>query len=211
LEKSEVDKAQAGTGKLPKEFMVGYDALAVYVHKDNPLKEISLEQLMELFGEGGKMTKWSQLNTTVPKCSSDQIILVSRQNNSGTYHYFREVVVGKKSDMKAASLDMHGSKDVVETVARTPSAIGYSGLGYATPQVKILKVGKKKGGPYVQPAIASTLDGSYPIARPMFMYTPGQPTTPVQKFLDWVMSGEGQKIVEQTGYVPLPKKVASAN
>ena len=208
LEAEEVEKAKAKHGHEPKEYMVGYDALSIYVHKDNPLNEISLEELSEIFKEGGKVDKWSQLGAQVP--SGDAIVRVSRQNNSGTYHYFREVVVGKKSDMKAGSLDMHGSKDVVETVARTPSAIGYSGLGYATPQVKILKVGKKKGGPYVQPSIASTLDGSYPIARPMFMYTPGQPTTPVQKFLDWVHSSEGQKIVEETGYVPLPKKVASA-
>src|SRR6185295_7008116 len=105
----------------------------------------------------------------IPGAQNDKIIRVSRQNNSGTYHYFREVVVGKKNDYKPGSLDMNGSKDVVELVARTPTAIGYSGLGYATPAVKILKVSKKKGEPAVAPSIASTLDKTYPIARPLFM------------------------------------------
>jgi len=204
LEEKEVEKAQAGTGKLPKEFMVGYDALAVYVHKDNPLKEISIEQLMELFGEGGKVTKWSQLNTTVPKCSSDQIILVSRQNNSGTYHYFREHVL-KKKDFKQGTRDMHGSKDVVELVSKTPCAIGYSGLGYRTPDVKVLLVSKKSGDKAYEPSITTTLDGTYPIARPLFMYTPGTPPAHIDKYMKWIMSAPGQKIVEETGYIPLPE------
>jgi phosphate transport system substrate-binding protein len=209
LEPEEVEKAKAKHGHEPKEYMVGHDALSIYVHKANPLNEISIDELSDIYREDGKIDKWSQLGVQLP--GGDEIVRVSRQNNSGTYHYFREAVVGKKSDMKLGSRDMNGSKDVVELIATTPNAIGFSGLGYATPAVKILKVGKKKGGPYVQPSIATTLDGSYPIARPMFMYTPGQPSTPVQKFLDWVMSGEGQKIVEETGYVPLPKKMASAN
>jgi phosphate transport system substrate-binding protein len=94
----------------------------------------------------------------------------------------------------------------VELVARTPGAIGYSGLGYATPEVKILKVAKKKGEPGVLPSITTVLDKSYPISRPMFMYTPGEPDAAVHKYLEWVMSDAGQKIVEKTGYVPLQKK-----
>ncbi|MBI4325709.1 MAG: phosphate ABC transporter substrate-binding protein [Chloroflexi bacterium] len=203
FEPEEVEKAKTRHGHEPKEYLVGYDALSIYVHPSNPLSEISIEELSEIYREGGKIDKWSQLGVTLPG-GADDIIRVSRQNNSGTYHYFREVVVGKKSDMKLGSRDMNGSKDVVELVARTPSAIGFSGLGYATKEVKIVKVAQKKGGPYITPSIPTTLDKTYPIARPMFMYTPGQPSVHVQKYIEWIDSDAGQKIVEETGYVPLP-------
>ncbi len=204
LEEEEIKKAKE-KGEDPKEFMVGYDALSIFVHKDNPIKEISLEQLSEIYREGGATTKWSQIGVTgIPGAKGEEIIRVSRQNNSGTYHYFREAVVGNKNDFKAGSLDMNGSKDVIELISRTPNAIGYSGLGYATPAVKILKVSRKPGEPAIMPSIETTLNKTYPIARPMFMYTPGVPAAHVKSYLDWVMSPVGQKIVVQTGYVPLP-------
>ena len=206
LEPEEEQKAKASTGQTPSEFVVGFDGLAVYVNKSNPLDSISLEELSDIYREGGKLTKWSDLGVkSIPGARSEDIIRVSRQNNSGSYQYFRETVVGKKSDFKSGSLDMNGSKDVVEQVAKTPGAIGYSGLGYATPDVKILKVSKIKGQPGVVPSIATVHDKSYPISRPLFMYTPGAPTPAVKKYLDWIMSDAGQKIVEKTGYVPLPK------
>jgi phosphate transport system substrate-binding protein len=145
------------------------------------------------------------LGVKIPGVQDDKIIRVSRQNNSGTYHYFREAVVGKQHDFRSGSLDMNGSKDVVELISRTPGAIGYSGMGYATPEVKVLKVARKRGETAVAPSIASTLDKTYPIARPMFMYTPDEPAAPVRKYLDWVLSDAGQQIVGKTGYVPLPK------
>jgi len=208
LESEEVEKCKAKHGGSdPKEYMVGYDALSIFVHKDNPLNEISLEELAEIYKEGGKITKWSDLGVqSIPGAQGDEIVRISRQNNSGTYHYFREVVIGKKGDFKAGSVDLNGSKDVVETIAKTPNAIGYSGMGYATPAVKIVKVAKKKGEPSVMPSIETTLNKTYPIALPKFMYTPGTPTPHIQKYLDWVMSDAGQKIVKDTGYVPLPKK-----
>lgn len=201
LEPEEIEKAKAKHGHEPKEYLVGYDALAIYVHPSNPINEISVEELSEIYREGGKVDKWSQVGVTLP--GADEIIRISRQNNSGTYHYFREVVVGKKSDMKLGSRDMNGSKDVVELVSRTPSAIGYSGVGYATKAVKVLKVSPKKGQPSIQPGIETTWNKTYPISRPMFMYTPGQPADHVQKYIDWVVSDAGQKIVEEIGYVPL--------
>jgi len=207
LEPEEATKAKSHTGKDPKEFLVGYDGLAVYVHKNNPLDHISIEELSEIYKEGGQISKWSDLGVKeLPGARSADIIRVSRQSNSGTYHYFRETVVGKKHDFKPGSMDMNGSKEVVEVVSKTVGAIGYSGLGYATPEVKILKVSKKKGDPGVMPTVATVLDKSYPISRPMFMYTPGDPPAHVQKYLDWIHSDAGQKIVEKTGYVPLEKK-----
>jgi phosphate transport system substrate-binding protein len=206
MEPEEIEKTKASTGQTPTEFVVGFDGLAVYVNKANPLESISIEELGDLYREGGKITKWSDLGVkSIPGSKSDEIIRVSRQNNSGSYQYFRETVVGKKADFKAGSLDMNGSKDVVEQVAKTPGAIGYSGLGYATPDVKILKVSLKKGEPGVLPSIPTVHDKSYPISRPLFMYTPGAPSPTVKKYLEWTMSDAGQKIVEKTGYVPLPK------
>ena len=206
MDSLEIAKAK-GAGMDPKEFLVGYDGLAIYVHKDNPLNEITIDELGEIYREGGKIDDWSALGVkSIPGAKSMAIVRVSRQNNSGTYQYFREHVVGKKNDYKPGSLDMNGSKEVVALVAKTPGAIGYSGLGYATPEVKILKVSKKKGEPSVMPSIATVHDNSYPISRPLFMYTPGDPPEHVKKYIDWVMSDAGQKIVEESGYVPLPKK-----
>ncbi len=177
LEPEEIEDARKH-GKEPKEFLVGFDGLAIYVHKDNPLETISMEELAEIYKEGGKINKWSDLGVAnVPGAKSEDIIRVSRQNNSGTYAYFRETVVGKKNDFKPGSMDMNGSKEVVELVGKTAGAIGYSGLGYATADVKIVKVSpRRRVRPAIEPSIATVLDKSYPISRPMFMYTPGEPS-----------------------------------
>jgi phosphate transport system substrate-binding protein len=204
FEPEEIAQAKKNNGKEPREFMLGFDALSIYVHKDNPLNEIALEQLAEIYAEGGKIDKWSQLGVKMPE-GSDEIIRVSRQSNSGTYFYFREAVLGKGRDLKLGSRDMQGSKDVVELVSKTPGAIGYSGMGYNTPMVKELRLAKKKGDKAYPPTIESTLDHTYPIARPLFMYTLGEPSGAVKKYMDWVHSDAGQKIVAQSGYVPLPK------
>lgn len=203
LEPKELEKAKA-KGLTPIEFLVGYDGLAVYVHKSNPLTQLSLEELSEIYREDGKITHWAELGATpIPGAKSDDIIRVSRQNNSGTYAYFRETVAGKKADFKLGSLDMNGSKEVVELVGKTPGAIGYSGLGYATSAVKVLKISKKKGETAVMPSTATVHAKAYPISRPLYMYTPGEPIPRVKQYLDWILSDAGQKIVEQTGYVPL--------
>jgi phosphate transport system substrate-binding protein len=204
FEPEEIAQAKKNTGKAPREFMVGFDALAIYVNKNNPLDEITIDQLAGIYAEGGKLTKWSQLGVKPPN-GQDEIICVGRQSNSGTYFYFREAVLGKGRDFKLGSRDMQGSKDVVELVANTASAIGYSGMGYNTPAVKQLRVSKGAGQPSYAPSVESTLNHTYPIARPLFMYTLGEPTGAVKKYLDWVNSEAGQKIVLQSGYVPLPK------
>src|SRR2546425_11309512 len=116
IEPEEAKKAKENTGKDPVEFMVGYDALSVFVAKNNPLSEIAIEQLAEIYGENPKITKWSQLGLKVAGCDGDEIVVVSRQNNSGTYHYFREAILGKKRDYRLGTRDMNGSKDVVALV-----------------------------------------------------------------------------------------------
>ncbi len=205
FEAQEVERAkQTRGGKAPREFTVGWDALAVYVHKGNPLDEITFQQLAEIYGEGGKATKWSDLGVKMP-AGADEIVRVSRQSNSGTYAYFREAVLGKGRDFKLGSRDMQGSKDVVELVSKTPGAIGYSGMGYATPDVKMLRVASKAGEQAYAPTVANTLNHRYPIARPLFMYTIGEPAGAVKAYMDWVHSEAGQRIVAQSGYVPLPR------
>ena len=204
VEPQESAAAKKNTGKEPREFMVGYDALAVYVRKSNPLEEITLEQLATIYAEGGKVMKWSEMGVNMP-AGADEIIRVSRQSNSGTYAYFREAVLGKGRDFKLGSRDMHGSKDVVELVSKTPGAIGYSGMGYAISEVKMLRVARKAGEPAFAPTVENTLNHTYPVARPLLMYTLGEPTGEVKKYLDWVHSDAGQHIVRTSGYVPLPK------
>jgi len=204
LEPEEETKATEKYGKHPNEHHIGYDALAIYVPLSNPIKEISIEQLGEVYREGGKISKWSELGVQLPGGDAE-IVRVSRQNNSGTYHYFREAIVGKKADFKLGSRQMNGSKDVVDLVANTPTAIGYSGIGYRTDKVKVLNVSKKTGEPAIEPNITTTLDKTYPIARPMFMYTPPGEPDHVKKYIAWILSPPGQKIVEESGYVPLQK------
>jgi phosphate transport system substrate-binding protein len=203
MKPEEIEVAKKNTGKTPKEFIVGYDALAIYVHKDNPLNEITLDQIAQIYMEGGTLTKWSDLGVTIPGATGDDIVRVSRQSNSGTYEFLREHVLNKK-DFKLGSRDMNGSKEVVELVSSTPTAIGYSGMGYATPAVKMLKVKKTASDPAYDPNVANTLAKTYPIARSLQVYTLGEPQGAVKKYIDWMMSDAGQKVVEATGYVPLP-------
>ena len=199
----EKQQAKANTGKEPIEFIVGYDALAVYVHKDNPIDRITIPQLAEIYGEDGTITKWNNLGVANSGCSSDRIIRISRQSNSGTYFYFREALLGKERDFELGSLDLHGSKDVVEVVGRTLCAIGYSGMGYATDHVKMLKIATTSEDTYYSPNLENVLAKSYPIARPLYMYSLGEPTGEAKAYLDWILSPEGQKIVQELGFVPL--------
>jgi phosphate transport system substrate-binding protein len=209
VEPQEIEQAKKNTGKEPHEVKVGYDALAVYVHRDNPLNEITIEQLGQIYGEAGKVTKWSELGVRMP-AGADEIIRVSRQSNSGTYAYFREAILGKGHDFKLGSRDLHGSKDLVELVSKTPQAIGYSGMGYAISGVKMLRVARKAGEPGIAPTVENTLNHTYPIARPLFMYTLGTPAGATKKYIDWVMSPAGQAIVTKSGYVPLPENEGGA-
>lgn len=210
MKDKELTRAEQNTGKRPVEFIVGMDALAVYVHKDNPIETISIGELAEIYGDGGTITTWKQLDVENAACPSDEITRVSRQNNSGTYAYFREAILGKERDYKLGSTDLSGSKDVVAMVSRTPCAIGYSGMGYKTDDVKWLKIAANKGEAGVAPSVAAASDGSYPISRPLQIYTSGEPTGAVKEYLDWIMSPAGQKVVLDLGYVPVPATETSS-
>ncbi|WP_369158172.1 phosphate ABC transporter substrate-binding protein [Candidatus Thiodiazotropha sp. LNASS1] len=201
MKKKELKLAKS-KGQDPIEHVVGYDALAVFIHQDNPADTLNYDQLKSVFGRGGKATKWSDLGLKVPGCKGDEIVVVSRQNNSGTYAYFKKEVLGKKGKYRQGTLDMHGSKDVVDLVEKTPCAIGYSGLAYATDHIKMACI-MKDGGDCVTPSVETASDRSYPIARPLFMYTNGEPQGAIKTYLDWVKSDEGQCILLKKGYAPV--------
>jgi len=204
MKDSESARVEKKRGLKPHEYIVGYDALAVYVHKDNPLDSISLDDLAEIYGEGGRITRWSQLGIPAGTLANDTIIRVSRQNSSGTYEYFRDAVMGKHREYKLGSIDQNGSVDVVALVSNTPSAIGYSGMGYAMPGVKMLKIAKRHGDYGIAPTVANAKkqkDG-YPITRPLLLYTAGELKPQAQAFLDWIRDVPGQKVVAELGYVP---------
>jgi phosphate transport system substrate-binding protein len=193
--------AQANTGQQPKEFVVGCDALAVFVHRDNPIHEITISQLAEIYGVGGHLHRWTQLGPPLPS-GRDRIIRVNRQSSSGTYEFFRDHVLGKR-DFELGSLDMNGSKEVVDLIASTPGAIGYSGMAFATDAVKVLRVSPAPGATSFAPSLENVLAQKYPISRSLLVYTLGQPRPPVLKYIEWMHSPQGQQIVADMGYIPV--------
>jgi phosphate transport system substrate-binding protein len=199
MKEKEIDAAKKN-GIEPVKFIVGHDALAIFLHKDNPLKELTLAQIAAIYGDGGEFEKWSQLGVKVPGCDSDEIIRVSRQNNSGTYECLKELVL--KKEFKLGSKDMNGSKEVVDLVENTPCAIGYSGLAYATPNVKMPCIKKDDAATCVAPSVTSASDGTYPIARALLMYTRGKPEGAVKDYMDWILGEKGQCIIADKGYAP---------
>jgi phosphate transport system substrate-binding protein len=200
IKPEEMEQARKG-GREPLEHVVGYDALAVFLHPDNPIDTLSLEQLAAIYGDGGAFTRWTDLGVEVPGCADQSIIVVSRQNNSGTYEYFRETTLGK-GDFRLGTRDMNGSKDVVDLVENTPCAIGYSGLAYATDHIKMACISQQTGGDCVKPSEQTASDHSYPIARSLLMYTNGEPAGVIAHYLEWIKSDAGQCIIMKKGYAP---------
>jgi len=206
IKPGEADAVLKNTGKQPVEFIVGFDALAVYVNKANPLEEITLEQLSDIYSEHGKATRWSDIGVTIPGARTDRIALISRQSSSGTYEFFREHVLDNK-DFKLGTRDMNGSKEVVELVGAIKTAIGYSGMGYTTPRVKMLRIRTNEGS--FAPTVQNTQKKAYPLARSLQLYTVGEPTGPVKRYIDWIMSPHGQKLLKENGYVPVTLSAAA--
>ena len=194
---SELEQTKKNTGKDAVEFIMGYDAIAIYVHKDNPVQELTMAELAGVYGEEGQVTKWSQLGQSV---SPDQIVVVSRQNSSGTYAFFREHVLNKKR-FRSGMPSMAGSKDVVDLVGKTVGAIGYSGMGYKTDGVKFVKVSTAKGETAYEPTLENVREKHYALARSLNLYTLGQPEGEVKKYIDWILSPAGQAMVRKAGYI----------
>jgi phosphate transport system substrate-binding protein len=201
MKETEVKEAQAN-GIEPIEHVVAKDALAVIVHLDNPVSELTIEQLADIFT--GKIKNWKEVGG-----NDRPIILVSRESNSGTHVYFLEEVVRKgdkdNTDIFAPqTLLLPSSVGITSEVRRNPNAIGYDGLGYVDPaHEKVLAVAIDNDAPYVLPAVETAADNSYPLSRNLFMYTAGEASGAVADYLSWILGPEGQKIVADLGFVPL--------
>lgn len=207
IKDEERNEAKKNTGKDVNEFIVGMDALAVFVHPANPIVGLTLEEVACIYGEGGHCIYWHDVRgIQVPGCKDNKIIRVSRQSNSGTYQYFREAILGKKRDLKLGSMDLSGSRESIDLVEKTPCAIGYSGMGYLNPRVKAICISKTPEADCVHPTVQTATDKSYPISRELYMYTSGTPSVEVQNYLQWTQSERAHAITIKAGYVPAPKR-----
>jgi phosphate transport system substrate-binding protein len=176
------------------EIPVARDGLGVYVNATNSLAEISIQDLKGIFT--GKITNWKQIGGP-----DSNIIVYSRENSSGTYVFFKEHVLGG-ADYTPRAQTMPGTAAVVNAVAKEKFGIGYGGAAYAK-GIKILKVKKDAASPAINPEKATVLNGSYPLARPLFFYLRAKQAGDIKAFIDWVLSPEGQAIVEKVGYYPV--------
>ncbi len=202
IKPEEAGQAKA-KGFTPVEFVVAQDAIAVIINPSNPVKQLTIDQLSAIFK--GEITNWSQVGG-----EDRPIVRLSRESNSGTHVYFLETVVRKgnskdKSLFSPSTLLLPSSEGIISEVRDNPNAIGYDGLGYVTPEVKVVAVAKKAAEGYILPTIETVNDGTYPIARDLYMYTRNQPTGAIKTYLDWIQAEEGQKIVGELGFVPLKK------
>ena len=199
MKAAEVEAAEV-QGTSPVEFTVARDAIAIVVHLSNPVDQLTFRQVSDIYT--GKITNWKAVGG-----EDRPIVLLSRESNSGTYVFFLENVVrmgNEDSDLlfSPGTLLMPSSEGITSEVRHNPNAVGYDGLGYVTSEEKVVAVALDADGPYVLPSVETVNDGSYPIARPLFMYTAGEPAGHIAAYLDWVQ-GEGQQLVPELGFVPL--------
>jgi phosphate transport system substrate-binding protein len=202
MKDKEVAAAQEN-GIEPVEFVVAVDALAVIVHPDNPVSELTIDQLADIYT--ARVTNWSEVGG-----NDAPIVILSRETNSGTHVYFLEEVVRKgdkeNTDIFAPqTLLMPSSVGITSEIRRNANAIGYDGLGYVTEHEKVIALATDADSPFVAPTVESGADGSYPIARGLYMYTAGEPEpgSIIAEYLDWVKGPAGQLIVAELGFVPL--------
>lgn len=201
MTESEFEQARAN-GIEPVEYVVAIDALAIIVHLDNPVSQLTIDQLSDIYT--GEITNWSEVGG-----SDAAIVLLSRETNSGTHVYFLEEVV-RRGESEAESIFapqtilMPSSVGITSEIRRNPNAIGYDGLGYVDPEhEKILTIAAGSDSPFVFPSVETALSGTYPLARNLYMYTAREPTGAIADYLNWILSPAGQEIVTELGFVPI--------
>ena len=199
--KAEEREAANQNNVHPLEHIVARDAIAIIVNPSNPINYLTLQQLSNIYS--GRINNWSEVGgTNLP------IVRLSRETNSGTHQYFLERVLrlGEKGNSTLFSKDtllIPSSQGITAEVSENPNAIGYDGLGYITPEVKMIAVSVNAETPYVLPSVESVDNNSYPIARNLFMYTDGLPSTEVIDYIRWIKSTEGQQVVVRLGFIPI--------
>lgn len=196
MKDKEKESIKTKFGKEAKEIPVAVDGLAVYLHNSNVVSDLSLQQVKGIYMS--RITNWKEVGGRDAK-----IILYSRENNSGTYAYFKEHVL-ENEDFHPAVQTLPGTAAVVNAVAKDPRAIGYGGVAYHS-GIRSARMKKDASSPALEPTMENVLSGSYPISRNLFWYVVGEPSGEVKKLVDWVLSSEGQGIVKEVGYYPLPK------
>jgi len=212
---NEIEAFEKKFGYKPTAIRVAIDALAVYVHKDNPIKGMTLPQVDAVFsstrkcGYGEDIKRWGQLSLTGAWATRD-IQLFGRNSVSGTYGYFKEHALCK-GDFKTSVNEQPGSASVVQSVSASINGIGYSGIGYKTSGVKAVPLATKEGEHFVAATEENALKGEYPLSRFLYIYVnkkPNQALPPLEReFLKMVLSKNGQEVVVKDGYIPLPAKV----
>lgn len=187
-------------GVEPVEFVAARDAIAVIVHPENPVDRLSLEQISAIYS--GLISNWNEVGG-----ENRPIVRLSRETNSGTHVYFLEEVIrlGSPEDKTLFSRDtllLPSSEGITAEVRDNPNAIGYDGLGYVTPDVKVLAIARTGDGEYIYPSAETVATGQYPIARDLYMYTAGEPDEAEAAYIEWILSPEAQQIVTELGFVP---------
>jgi phosphate transport system substrate-binding protein len=200
MKESEIAMARK-KGIEPNKVVVALDGLAVIVHPSNPVSQLTIDQLADIYI--GRTINWKQLGGRDAK-----IVLLSREVNSGTHVYFKEHVLrhgnpGGKEEFTPEALLLPSSQAISDEASQNPNAIGYFGMGYVTTMVKVLKIAMNRESPFVLPTIATTQDNSYPISRPLIFYSKGEPAGLVKEFLGYVLSAGGQIVVQKLDFVPI--------
>jgi len=217
MKPSEIDEFEKKFGYKPMEIRTSFDALAVYVHRDNPLDQLALPRVDAAFSKTRKRgapkdaTTWGDLGLT-GEWAARPISLYGRNSASGTYGFFKEHVL-KNGDYKDTVKEQPGSASVVQGVTSDTYGMGYSGIGYKTSGVKALALADKDGGTFSSGSYDDVVSGKYPLARFLYLYVnkaPGKPLDPlVREFLKLVLSREGQEVVVKDGYLPLTAAIVS--